>query len=542
MKTQLAALAISAALLSSCDVPQDESTPEVTEVTSHLTGVNHKHVMNKLSASPSSFFTAVNPGTSNSLSSHSGRVIANVKVIAVFWGSNVNSTVVSQIPSFYRLITGAVYMDWLEEYSINTIPIGRGSLGSTVTISPFNTSTSLSDGDIQNELRNQINSGRLPAPDVNTVYMLHFPPGFTISAFGETSCVQFCAYHEVFNFNGQSLVYGVLPDNSPGSGCTCGNSTQFANFTATASHELIESVTDPDLNAWFDDNTGEEIADICQAFETVIPGTSSTAQLQWSNRHGACTVGYPSGTIRSVGGKVWDLTSTANGTPVDYTEWNGGTNQLWTMTSATRFMSFGSKCLDLPGGNTADHTPIQYFDCNGGTNQAWSFTTANIRGHGNKCIDLPSSNTANGTLLQYFPCSASGSANQHWTFTAAGEIRGLANKCLDLPGGSTADGTRVQYFTCNGGSNQKWTVTSGGQIKGLAGKCLELQASSTADHTPIQISTCTGAANQRWLIQGPIEGVGNKCIDLPSSNTTDGTRLQYFGCNGGANQQWWFAP
>ncbi|HEY7376497.1 MAG TPA: ricin-type beta-trefoil lectin domain protein [Polyangia bacterium] len=546
MKTHIVALGISAAALASCGVPDDGTTPDVTQVAGELTNPGHGHIHSGPAAGPSDGFTAVNPGGSHSLSSHSGRVIASVKVIAVFWGASVNPTFLSEMPAFYTRLTGSpVYMDWLEEYSINSIPIGRGSLGAAITISPFNTNAALSEPDVQNELRNQINAGSLPAPDVNSVYMLHFPPGITITHNGTVTCATgLCGWHHVFNFNGQSLVYAVLPDNGPGSGCDtrCGAADQLGNMTTDASHELIESVTDPDLNAWYDDSGGAEISDICQNYQTVIPGTEDVVPLQWSNRHGACVLGFPSGTIRGIGGKVFDLTGTGNQFPIDYTQWNGGADQLWTMSQAIRFSSLGNRCMDLRGGSTADHTTIQYFDCNGGAGQAWSFQGANIRGHGNKCIDLPSASTADHTLLQYYPCSASGSSNQHWTFTTAGEIRGLGNKCLDLPGASTADGTRVQYFTCNGGANQKWTVGPNGQIRGLGGKCLELQSSSTADHTPIQISTCTGAANQRWLIQGPIVGLGQKCIDLPSSNTADGTVLQYFGCRGGANQQWWFYP
>jgi hypothetical protein len=42
-------------------------------------------------------------------------------------------------------------------------------------------------------------------------------------------------------------------------------------------------VTDPDLNAWYDDATGSEIGDVCNSANDVQPLDGSYVQTEWSN-------------------------------------------------------------------------------------------------------------------------------------------------------------------------------------------------------------------------------------------------------------------
>jgi hypothetical protein len=244
------------------------------------------------------------------LNYYGGVVLSNVAAVVVFWGPNVNATTRSQIGGFYSAVTNSAYMDWLSEYN-TTIPaqdggpgtnqlIGRGTLASTVTITPSRTATTLQDTDIQAELNSQISAGFLPAPTANTVYMTYFPPGIRIIMGGSQSCAAggFCAYHGTFRRSGSSTFYSVMPDMGPGSGCDlgCGNSTPFNNLTSVSSHELIETVTDADVGlatvigrplAWYDPVNGE-IGDICNGNQGSIAGY--VVQRQWSNVSAACIV------------------------------------------------------------------------------------------------------------------------------------------------------------------------------------------------------------------------------------------------------------
>jgi hypothetical protein len=92
-----------------------------------------------------------------------------------------------------------------------------------------------------------------------------------------------------------------------GSGCAvgCGKSTVFGNYTIVASHELAETMTDPEVGiaffidkplAWFDPNRGGagESGDMCLGQETSVTGADGVTyavQKNWSNAQGKCVAG-----------------------------------------------------------------------------------------------------------------------------------------------------------------------------------------------------------------------------------------------------------
>jgi hypothetical protein len=274
------------------------------------------------------------------LNYYGGKVISNVKVVVVDWGPNTNSTVKSGIAGFYSAVTNSSYFDWLSEYNTTGLngqdglpgsnqTIGRGSLLGQVTITPANTSTSLTDAAIQTELAAQIRAGKLAQPTPDTIYMVDFPRGTTITQGGAQSCQAggFCAYHGTMTINGASVPYGVIPDMSPGSGCDsgCGTSTMFNNVTSVSSHELVEAVTDMEVGigttvsrplAWYDTTNGE-IGDICNAEQATLGGY--TVQKQWSNRQGACVVSGPTSPANDFALALApsSVTATAGGTASD---------------------------------------------------------------------------------------------------------------------------------------------------------------------------------------------------------------------------------
>jgi hypothetical protein len=246
------------------------------------------------------------------LTYYGGPVLSNVKVVQVLYGtgtylSNITSTSTPSLASFYGQITNSAYFSWLTEYDTRTQTIGLGSFVKQVTIAPASSrdGSTISDTSIEAEISAQIGAGTLPTPDANTVYMVNFPKGKQISLSGTPSCKAggFCAYHSTFTRNGTDVFYGVLPDMSPGSGCDvgCGGSTQFNNQTSVASHELVESTTDPAVGlattfspplAWYNANLGE-IGDICNAQQGTIVGADGityTVQKEWSNALQACIV------------------------------------------------------------------------------------------------------------------------------------------------------------------------------------------------------------------------------------------------------------
>ncbi len=251
------------------------------------------------------------------LNYYGGRVISNVKIVAVYWGPKVDPSVTSQIPAFYADFVASPMLDWLSEYNTNlkavdgsagtNQTIGHGTYAQAVTITPHAKASILLDKQVQDELRAQIKGGALPAPDANTLYMVHFPPKQVLKLGRDLSCKAFCGYHSTFD---QTTYYAVFPDQSQGSGCDvgCGSAGSFGNLTATASHEIVEAITDAQVGtvkgnaavapmAWYDpdkDATGHEyaeIGDICSSYSAPMKmqsGHTWTVQKMWSNKAQGC--------------------------------------------------------------------------------------------------------------------------------------------------------------------------------------------------------------------------------------------------------------
>ena len=245
---------------------------------------------------------------------YGGRVISNVQVVAVLWGSGVNVQIRSGIGPFYQTITASPYIDWLSEYDTTGTAaqtIGRGTFSTLVTITPSTTSTSLQDSDISAELIHQIQSSKLPAPttdaagNVNTVYMVELPPGISVTANGKRSCVTggLCAYHGTATMAGTDIYYGVFPDIYPGCAASCGsNVVTFSNVTARHSEQLGSMITDPEVGlatslgppmGW--NGPSGEIGPICSNGSTTEDANISgyVVQKLWSNALNACIATNP---------------------------------------------------------------------------------------------------------------------------------------------------------------------------------------------------------------------------------------------------------
>ena len=262
------------------------------------------------------------PHISAHLNYYGGPVLSNARVVMVTYGTgtylgNIAGTATPTMASFYQQVVASKYLSWLKEYNTNikaqnghqgtNQTIGTGSFVGSYAIAPAaaRNGGTISDANIQAEVSAQIDAGTLPAPDANTLYMVHFPHGKSITQGGTGSCVAggFCAYHGSFIHNGKEIYYGVNPDMGPGSGCDggCGGSTQFNNQTSVSSHELVEAITDAEVGqatnvdlplAWYDSSQGE-IGDICTAIQGTIvggDGITYTVQKQWSNAANACIV------------------------------------------------------------------------------------------------------------------------------------------------------------------------------------------------------------------------------------------------------------
>jgi hypothetical protein len=121
------------------------------------------------------------------------------------------------------------------------------------------------------------------------------------------SSFRFCAYHGSVLFNDIGhILFTVEPyQNVPG--CQVAspspNGLLVDSTASVLSHELIETITDPDFNAWWSDKSlieqFEEIGDICEPVGNgagqfldptfIVGGKNYKIQLEYSNKFHGCT-------------------------------------------------------------------------------------------------------------------------------------------------------------------------------------------------------------------------------------------------------------
>ncbi|HEY2498559.1 MAG TPA: hypothetical protein VGK24_15970 [Candidatus Angelobacter sp.] len=314
------------------------------------------------------------------LTYHNGPIISNVQVVQVLYGSGsynaqIAGTSTPSMGNFFSDITSSGLITLFQQYNTNISGgtgqvFGNGTFGGLFQIVPSaaNNGSTIDDTNIQAELLAQISAGHLPAPILdatgqpNTLYMIYFPPGKTITQGGSSSCVGggFCAYHGTTSntFSAKHVLYGVLPDMQAGSGCAtgCGTSTTFGNYTSVTSHELSEAMTDAQVGiatvigpplAWYDSTNGE-IGDICngQQGSYVANGTTYTIQLEFSNSANNCV-------LPPAGAPAPNFTLSASPTSVSVAQGSSSSSTVTVTPSGGFTGSVSLSASGLPSGVTA---------------------------------------------------------------------------------------------------------------------------------------------------------------------------------------------
>ncbi|HEY2176371.1 MAG TPA: hypothetical protein VGH85_21395 [Mycobacteriales bacterium] len=291
------------------------------------------------------------------LTNHGGPILGAVQIVPIYWGAawsqTANSQLATQLDGFFDFILTSEYMDMLAEYSTATTTIQHGTRLPSVRITNSEPGTivgavrQVTDGQIQTSLQGFIANGTVPATNANTLYFIYLPPGVVSLLGSSQSCAAggFCGYHNHIG----GVRYAVIPFvNCAG----CVFPGQFLDtLTEVSSHELAEAVTDPDLNAWWDSSSGDEIGDICNRQTTRLGGF--LVQTEWSNAQNACTIApaVPVGAARASSGPV--VSWAANRLDVFvlgtdrqlYHKWWGGS--AWGP-SLTSYEPLGGICESVP--------------------------------------------------------------------------------------------------------------------------------------------------------------------------------------------------
>jgi hypothetical protein len=250
----------------------------------------------------------------NGISYHDGLIMPGTVNIYYIWYGNwrngphpsdsASTVTLLEALASSRGLNGSDYAQINSTYSDNGASVtGQAVLHGTTT-DTYSHRATLSDVSVQAVVASALSSGRLPQ-DPNGVYFV-----LTSSDVDETSglCNKYCGWHDHATINGTDIKYAFV-GNSDRCPSSCEQQTTSPNGNSGAdgmasvlAHELSETLTDPDLDAWFD-SSGQENGDKCAwkfgptqttasgaKYNQTLAGYHWLLQLMWENsRGGGCT-------------------------------------------------------------------------------------------------------------------------------------------------------------------------------------------------------------------------------------------------------------
>jgi hypothetical protein len=234
-------------------------------------------------------------GTSAVMTWHSGAVLTNAAVTAIFWGASWSDPTftgdkITGIDSFYQGYGGSHYASASAEYTGTNGQVGTAvAYGGNLIDTSAAPSRAPKVSAIGDEVCKMIKS-----PVANGYY-----PVYTSTPRGSAS---YCAWHSYGACNGVPVQIAFFFKLDGDSGCdpqdTAGSHSQgLAALANVSAHELSEAMTDPRNGGWYD-SSGAENGDKCAwtfnvPFVTLANGTSWKVQGEWSNAAYRAGTGYP---------------------------------------------------------------------------------------------------------------------------------------------------------------------------------------------------------------------------------------------------------
>ena len=236
------------------------------------------------------------PGRGTGISYHGGPIVTTPHIVAIYWGSSTiysggpaagtrgtGSQDGSMVGLFLRSLGGTGYWNINNTYTNSS----GGRVANSLAYDAFwadngnapASGANVSDAAVQSEIKKGFTSGALTF-NSSTLYAVFSGPGVNLGGgFG----TQYCAYHGNFSWNGNDVKYAVMPYNqtypnacTDGAGISPTSDPAAAAEVNTLAHETEETMTDEDLNAWYD-SRGYENADKCAwNFGTTHSGTTGT--------------------------------------------------------------------------------------------------------------------------------------------------------------------------------------------------------------------------------------------------------------------------
>jgi len=226
---------------------------------------------------------------------HNGPVMHSTAVLPVYWGSSWSNSSfvgdkVSGLNTLYSGVGGTPYARTNGEYtdgagSVNTSSISKSGNFTDTSATP---SGAPSTTQVLSEVA-KVTNGH---PVANAYY-----PVYSDQRRGNAG---YCAWHSSGTINGIRVQFGFFFNLDGDSGCdpqspsSLGHSQGLAALANVSGHELSEMLTDPQLNAWYDQK-GEENSDKCAwtfSGTVAIGGQGWKIQGNWSNAAASARTGY----------------------------------------------------------------------------------------------------------------------------------------------------------------------------------------------------------------------------------------------------------
>jgi hypothetical protein len=210
---------------------------------------------------------------------HGGRVLSSARVYPVYWGQYWAPgawPTPEEITQALRTVLAGSYLAGLAQYR----DIGPVVIHGSRVITTTDPGSGFTDRDIETFLDAQFDAGVLPAPDEHAIYVVTIPPGI-YSSYGTLRVGE----HNYYQRDEHKVHYAWTT-----------NSEVLEGATQTATHEIVESLTDPEGTAilgrpgtcaepgWC------EIADICSDAAKL---NGIVVEPYWSNIAGRCVIPAP---------------------------------------------------------------------------------------------------------------------------------------------------------------------------------------------------------------------------------------------------------
>ncbi len=220
--------------------------------------------------------------TGNGIEYHGGPVMRGPHNVYFIWYGNWSlNTATAILPDFISSLGGSGYFNTNTTYGDNI-----GNVPNTVFMAGqffdnYSQGTVLNNQSLINIVGNALNIGALPI-DAGGIYFVLTSPDVDEQEAGLQFCTQICGFHTNASIFASDIKYAFVgnPDRCLATNNSClefnpspnGNSAADAMASVMA-HELNETVTDPDLNAWFHINLSGENGDLCNPFVVGFPPT-----------------------------------------------------------------------------------------------------------------------------------------------------------------------------------------------------------------------------------------------------------------------------